>query len=68
VDPSEATLVLADLRQATPEEVRSWSSTARVVVFGPHVQEAALTEMSEAGAEAMSRSRFFHALPGLLGA
>jgi hypothetical protein len=68
VPPAEAGLILADLRHATPDDVRAWVSTARVVVFGPHVEEAALAEMASAGAEALPRSRFFQRLPELLGA
>ena len=68
VQPDEAALVLADLRHATPGAVREWAASARVVVFGPHVEEAALAEMAEAGAEALPRSRFFQRLPELLGA
>lgn len=66
--PGEADLVLADLRCTTPDQVRGWSVSARVVVFGPHVEEAALAAMAGAGAEALPRSRFFRVLPELLGA
>ena len=39
VEPEGADLVIADLRFATPELVATWSARARVVVFGPHVEE-----------------------------
>lgn len=66
VPPADADLVLGDVRQVTPEQVSSWVASARVVVFGPHVDTHALAEMRAAGAEALPRSRFFAALPDLL--
>lgn len=67
VDPAEADLVLADLRLVDPDQVRVWAGTARVVVFGPHVDGEGLAAAAAAGAEAMARSRFFPALGELLG-
>ncbi len=67
VAPEEADVVLADLRQVTPDQIRSWASTSRVIAFGPHVDTGALAAAEEAGAEALPRSRFFPRLADLLG-
>lgn len=66
VAADEADVVVVDLRQVTPDQIRTWASNARVIAYGPHVDTSALTAAEEAGAEALPRSRFFPRLADLL--
>jgi DNA-binding NarL/FixJ family response regulator len=62
-DAAGADVVVVDLAlhaEAIPE-IRRVAPTARIVAFGPHVDDAALTAARTAGADAvLPRSRFFH--------
>ena len=67
-------LVLVDLQvTGALEALRSLfaddpAPAARVVAWGPHVMEDALSAAGETGAEVMPRGAFVKALPGLVAA
>lgn len=61
-EAAEAAVVLVDLPRhgALIREIRAATPTARIVAFGPHVDDTAFAEALGAGAtEAIARSRFF---------
>jgi hypothetical protein len=57
-EATSATLVLVDLAQLN-DPAALLAIDARVIAYGSHVDEAALTAAKEAGAEALPRSVFF---------
>lgn len=62
-DCADADVVLVDLARhvGSVAAVRAVAPGARIVCFGPHVDEAAATDARDAGAdEVLARSRFFH--------
>ena len=68
---AEADIVIVDLAKsgAAVAEVRAALPSARIVCFGPHVDEAGAAAASAAGADlVLPRSRFFHDPSALLGA
>jgi hypothetical protein len=64
-----ADIVLVDIgrRAADVAKVRAVTATARIVAFGPHVDDAGFEAARRDGADVVvPRSRFFRDIPGAL--
>jgi hypothetical protein len=62
---TDGDVVLVDLRRAGPAVALAVATGARVIGFGPHVDDEVLSAAATAGCEALPRSVFFRRLAEL---